>query len=86
VKSLSPERGERVERWEYKVVKATFGADLERVLNQYGYDGWDVVSLAGMDGTFTTTGNKLFAVLRRALPEDAPRPSQTDGASAEGWM
>jgi hypothetical protein len=30
---------------------------------------WEVVSIAGLDGTFTLAGDKLFAVLKRPVPE-----------------
>lgn len=52
-------------QWEYKVVKNMMAASLEEQLNQLGGDGWEVVSLAGLDGVFSVTGNKLYAVLKR---------------------
>ena len=58
--------------WEYKVVSATFGTKLEVELNAWGSDGWEVVSIAGMSGTVTVTGNKIFVVLkRRSLAHEA---------------
>ena len=51
--------------WEYKVITATFGASLESDLNDWGSLGWEVVSMAGMNGTMTLTGNKIFVVLKR---------------------
>ena len=58
--------------WEYKVISATFGGKLETELNAWGADGWEVVSIAGMGGTVTVTGNKIFVVLkRRSLANEA---------------
>ena len=51
--------------WEYKVISATFGGKLETELNTWGAIGWEVVSIAGMGGTVTVTGNKIFVVLKR---------------------
>lgn len=51
--------------WEYKVISATFGAKIETELNAWGADGWEVISIAGMSGTVTVTGNKIFVVLKR---------------------
>ena len=52
-------------RWEYRIVKNMMASSLEAQLNQLGGDGWEVVSIAGLDGVLTLTGNKLFAVLKR---------------------
>lgn len=57
-------------RWEYRVVSKTFGDDLQSELNGYGEQGWEVVSLAGMNGTMTLTGNKFTALLKRARMQD----------------
>ncbi|MEZ5380813.1 MAG: DUF4177 domain-containing protein [Microthrixaceae bacterium] len=51
--------------WEYKVISATFGGSLEAELNTWGREGWEVISIAGMGGTATLTGNKLFVVLKK---------------------
>lgn len=56
-----------LERWEYKVVKNALADRIEEMLNELGRDGWELVSLAGLDGTFTVTGNKLVAVMKRRL-------------------
>jgi len=54
------------------VISATFGGKLETELNAWGADGWEVVSIAGMGGTVTVTGNKIFVVLkRRSLANEA---------------
>lgn len=52
-------------RWQYRVISATFGSALEAELNKWGTAGWEVVSIAGMNGTLTLTGNKLTALLKR---------------------
>lgn len=54
-----------VEPWEYKIISATFGSSLESTLNSYGNAGWEVVSISAASGTWTVTGNKLFALLKR---------------------
>lgn len=54
-------------RWEYRVVRNMMASSLESSLNELGRDGWEVVSITGMDGAFTLTGNKLFAVVKRAI-------------------
>ncbi|HMS48261.1 MAG TPA: DUF4177 domain-containing protein [Candidatus Microthrix sp.] len=51
--------------WEYKVISSTFGTSLEGELNVWGASGWEVISIAGMNGTVTITGNKMFVVLKR---------------------
>lgn len=43
-----------------------FAGSLEETLNTLGDQGWEVVSIAGLDGAFSSiTGNKLYAVLKR---------------------
>lgn len=54
-------------QWEYKIVSATFGNKLEAELNRYGLAGWEVVSIAGMNGTMTLTGNKFTALMKRPI-------------------
>lgn len=48
--------------------------ELQRILNDLGSVGWEVVGFAGSDKTVGF--NALVAVLRRALP-DLPRPTDT---------
>lgn len=57
-----------VQRWEYKMLKATFGASLEQSLNKAGQYGWELVSISAASGTVTLTGNKIFALLKRPIP------------------
>jgi hypothetical protein len=52
-------------RWEYKIVKNMLADSLEASLNRLGAEGWEVVSLAGIDSAWTLTGNKLYAVMKR---------------------
>lgn len=54
-------------RWQYKVVKNLTANKLEETLNGYGRAGWELVSMTGLDGVMTLTGNKLYAVLKRRL-------------------
>lgn len=54
--------------WEYKILSSTFGASLESTLNAVGLRGWEVVSISAASGTWTITGNKIFALLKRRLP------------------
>ena len=58
-------------QWRYRIVSATFGADLERTLNRYGKAGWEVVSISAANGTLTLTGNKIFALMKRPVPPEA---------------
>jgi hypothetical protein len=51
--------------WEYKIVKNMLASSLEEALNSLGASGWEVVSITGMDGVMSWTGNKLYAVLKR---------------------
>lgn len=63
--------------WEYKIVSATFGDKLERLLNKMGAAGWEVVSISAANGTMTLTGNKIFALMKRALPVVPVDPRET---------
>lgn len=54
--------------WQYRVISRTFGAELESVLNDMGAQGWEVISIAGMNGTFTLTGNMFTVVMKRPVP------------------
>jgi hypothetical protein len=56
-------------QWRYRVISATFGADLERTLNRYGAAGWEVVSISAASGFMTLTGNKIFALVKRPRPK-----------------
>lgn len=54
-------------RWEYQIVRNMLADNLEATLNRLGHEGWEVVSITGIDGAFTLTGNKLYAVLKREV-------------------
>lgn len=68
--------------WEYKVEKATFGNDLEAKLNHWGLRGWEVITMAGLNGTMTLTGNKIFVVMKREHDSHAEAGSQTEAYEA----
>lgn len=59
-------------QWQYRIVSATFGGDLEQVLNRYGMAGWEVLSVSAANGTLTITGNKIFALLKRPMSVEHP--------------
>lgn len=68
-------------QWEYKIVSATFGDKLEAELNRYGLAGWEVVSITGMNGTVTLTGNRFTALMKRPV-ESYDEQGQVHHASA----
>jgi hypothetical protein len=59
------EQPKATQSWEYKIVKNMLASSLEEALNSLGASGWEVVSITGMDGVMSWTGNKLYAVLKR---------------------
>lgn len=72
--------------WEYKIVRNMLANNLEDSLNILGRGGWEVVSLAGVDGAFTLTGNKLYAVLKRSISDTTsfePDVEELAGAVSE---
>ena len=68
------QRPQGVPQWEQKIMKATFGDTLEADLNRVGQYGWEVVSMSATTGTWTVTGNKIFALLKRPIPDAPPPP------------
>ena len=72
-------------RWEYQGVRRTFGDQLENDLNLLGDQGWELVSIAGLDRVVTLTGNKIIAVLKREVAEDVEHP-RVKAIDAGGWV
>lgn len=59
---------EETQAWEYRVQKfgtfwsAVSDEELERMLNEWGQEGWQVVSAVGVEST-----NKIMVIARRPL-------------------
>ncbi|HEY3311162.1 MAG TPA: DUF4177 domain-containing protein [Anaerolineales bacterium] len=60
--------------WEYRVQKfgsiwtGTREAELEKILNEWGQEGWEVVSSAGLE-----SGNKITVIAKRPLSDRVRR-------------
>lgn len=63
----APSQSDRNRQFEYKIVKSELSQSLENTLNSYGRQGWELISIVGMDGVTSFTGNKFYAVLKREI-------------------
>lgn len=59
-----------MKKWEYKKMPVTHDhQDIEKVLNDFGKDGWELISSGSIHGNFSNSDSVLLLFFKREISE-----------------